>query len=420
MARVTVELGSNGLIARVTWVAADGREMYLLYRTGATATVTRGEPFDFEVGDIVHVHDDDVDAAPGELWPPDRWAGIVRAVLPATEDLGTQAIVAGRGDVKVVALNDVACDEGNTVEVEELRGVVRKLDDRALSYLQHDEIESGSLEQFKPPTPERELTFDDFGGLDGVKKRAVELVELPLERHAELAEIGARPIKGVLFTGDPGTGKTMLARIIASRAKAEFYEISGPQIFSKWLGESEAILRRVFEDAAAQERSIIFFDEIDSVAPARAGDANEASRRVVAQLLVQMDGFTPDTNVVVIAATNRPGDLDGALRRPGRFDWEVEFPMPQLEDRVEILRVSGARLKAAGDLDHSGVAARTDGWSGAELAAIWSEAALLAVADGRTAIMDEDYFGGFERVRKQLRRVRAGRAQPLAAGEEGA
>jgi hypothetical protein len=127
VARVTVELGPNGLIARVTWVAADGREMYLLYRTGVTATVTRGDPFDFEVGDVVHVHDDGVDPAPGELWPPDRWAGIVRAVLPATEDTGAQAIVAGRGDVRVVALNGVACDEGNTVEVEELRGVVLPL-----------------------------------------------------------------------------------------------------------------------------------------------------------------------------------------------------------------------------------------------------------------------------------------------------
>jgi len=412
---VAAELGPNGLIARVTWVAPDRRKLYLLYRTGVTSTATRGEPFNCAIGDVVHVHDDGVDPAPGELWPPERWAAIVRAVLPASEGTGAQAIVAGRGDVKVVALNNVVCDEGNTVEVDELLGVVRKLDDRALSYLQHDGIEKGSLQQFKPPAPERQLTFDDFGGLEGVKRRAAELVELPLERHAELAEIGARPIKGVLFTGEPGTGKTMLARIIASRAKAEFYEISGPQIFSKWLGESEAILRRVFEDAAAQERSIIFFDEIDSVAPARAGDANEASRRVVAQLLVQMDGFTADTNVVVIAATNRPDDLDDALRRPGRFDWEVEFPMPELEDRVAILRVSGARLKTAGDLDDDAVAALTDGWSAAELAAIWSEAALLAVADGRKAIMDEDYFGGYERVRKQLRRVRAGRTQPLAS-----
>jgi transitional endoplasmic reticulum ATPase len=197
----------------------------------------------------------------------------------------------------------------------------------------------------------------------------------------------------------------MLARIIASVAKAEFYEISGPQIFSKWVGESEAVLRRIFEDAAKQERSIIFFDEIDSVAPQRASDANEASRRVVAQLLTQMDGFKPEQNVMVIAATNRAGDLDEALRRPGRFDWEVEFPLPDLEDREEILRVSAANLRTAHALPHDDIASKTAGWSSAELSAIWSEAALLAVADGRDLIMDDDYYGGFERVAGHRRRL---------------
>ena len=180
-------------------------------------------------------------------------------------------------------------------------------------------------------------TFDDFGGFSSVVRRAHELIKLPLERHAELAKIGARAIKGVLFTGPPGTGKTMLARIIAAQADAAFYEISGPEIFSKWYGQSEELLRRIFDAAAKEKRAIIFFDEIDSVAAQRADDAHEASRRVVAQLLTLMDGFDSTRNIVVIAATNRPQDLDIALRRPGRFDWEIEFPLPGKDDRLDIL-----------------------------------------------------------------------------------
>lgn len=131
-------------------------------------------------------------------------------------------------------------------------------------------------------------------------ERARELIEVPLKYKDALSNIGARPIKGVLFTGQPGTGKTMLARIIANSVDAEFYEISGPEVFSKWYGQSEEIIRKLFEDAAKQEKAIIFFDEIDSVASQRADETHEASRRVIAQLLTLMDGFTSDDNVVVM------------------------------------------------------------------------------------------------------------------------
>ena len=212
----------------------------------------------------------------------------------------------------------------------------------------------------------------------------------------------------MLFTGLPGTGKTMLARIIASRAGAAFWEISGPEVFSKWQGQSEEVLRKIFARASAEERSIIFFDEIDSVATQRAEDAHEASRRVVAQLLTLMDGFSADDNVVVVATTNRPQDIDVALRRPGRFDWEINFPLPSVEDRVEILAVSARDLQISGPLPHAQVAAESEGWSAAELTAIWSEAALLAVADGgREVLMAEDYVGGHARVAAQRRRIAA-------------
>jgi transitional endoplasmic reticulum ATPase len=245
--------------------------------------------------------------------------------------------------------------------------------------------------------------------LPDVKRRAKELIETPLAHHELLTRIGARPIKGVLFTGGPGTGKTMLARIVAGQAGATFYEISGPQIFNKFYGQSGRIIRDIFADARSQERAIVFFDEIDSVAGRRAEDTHEESRRVVAQLLTEMDGFRPDTNVMVIATTNRPQDIDPALRRPGRFDWEIEFPIPNQDDRVEILSATARQLQVSELLDHQKMAEATEGWSAAELSAIFSEAALMAVNEKRGEIISEDYWAGFDRVSEQRNRSEGSR-----------
>jgi transitional endoplasmic reticulum ATPase len=300
---------------------------------------------------------------------------------------------------------DVAYSEGNTVEARDNYGVVRFLSEKPIRYLDPPTVDDDVVSKFESQKEGGLETFEDFGGLQDVVARARELVEVPLKRKKELSKIGARPIKGVLFTGAPGTGKTMLARIIANNTDAKFYEVSGPQVFSKWYGESEEILRKLFERAAKQKSAIIFFDEIDSVAGQRAKESHEASRRVVAQLLTLMDGFTSDDNVVVIAATNRPQDIDDALRRPGRFDWEIPFPLPDRGDRESILRLSAQRLSTMESLSHAWVAQNTERWSGAELAAIWSEAALLAASDERSVIMDEDYVEGFKRVSAQRHRV---------------
>ena len=288
----------------------------------------------------------------------------------------------------------------------EVEGVVRVLSEDPIKYIELPAIDEEVVNRFRVDgSSDRHLSFEDFGGLSSVVERARELIELPLARHQELAEIGARSIKGVLFTGPPGSGKTMLARIIAAQADAAFFEISGPEVFSKWYGQSEELLRRIFEAAAKEQRAIIFFDEIDSVAGHRDDDAHEASRRVVAQLLTLMDGFDSTSNVVVIAATNRPQDLDVALRRPGRLDWEIEFPLPRAADRLDILTKTAQKLQTLDPLPHEFVVTRTDGWSSAELAAIWTEASLLAVADKRSAIFVEDYIGGFERVARQRDRI---------------
>ena len=233
------------------------------------------------------------------------------------------------------------------------------------------------------------------------------MIETQFETRELLNEIGAQPVKGILFTGPPGTGKTYLAKIIAHVSNAEFYLVSGPSIVSKWVGDTEYTLRRIFESARKNEseRAIIFFDEIDSIAERRSGDSHEASRRLVAQLLTLMDGFAnEDKSIVVIAATNRAESLDPALLRPGRFDWEIEFTPPTLQDRREILKVGSRMVKTSDDLPIEDIASLTGGWSAADLKLLWTEAALLAAGDGRGQIAGEDLVQAYERVLLRPRR----------------
>lgn len=387
-----VDVGRQGNLARVRHISEDGCQLWVELRSGHFATVTWDQPFDLDTGDVVLLHDGAVERAPEDLWAEETWVGVIKLKL---DDV---TVVDGGGRWRLLPTTDVDYSVGNTVAGTDSLGVVRVLHRDPIRLVDFGELDESIVNEFKPQPRDREETFEDFGGLQDVVDRARELIEVPLQHHERLARINARPIKGVLFTGDPGTGKTMLARIIANESDATFLEISGPQFISKWVGQSEEILRLLFDYAADQKRCIIFFDEIDSVAGQRSGDSHESARRVVAQLLTKMDGFTAADNVVVIAATNRPEDIDVALRRPGRFDWEIHFPYPERDDREQILRTSERRHRVRGDLPHRYVAGRTEGWSGADLAAIWTEAAGLAAIDERDAIAVEDYLGGYERV----------------------
>ena len=224
-----------------------------------------------------------------------------------------------------------------------------------------------------------DVTYDDLGGLSSTIDALREMVELPL-RHPELFQrLGVDPPKGVLLHGPPGTGKTRLARAVANESDANFFHIAGPEIMGAAYGESEKKLRELFAEAAKSAPSIIFIDEIDSIAPKRDQVSGEAEKRLVAQLLTLLDGIEPRQNLVVIAATNRPEALDEALRRPGRFDREIVVGVPDERGRREILGIHTRGMPLAPGVDLDALARRTYGFVGADLAALTREAALESV-----------------------------------------
>ncbi|KAL7007244.1 AAA ATPase cdc48 [Cystobasidiomycetes sp. EMM_F5] len=236
-----------------------------------------------------------------------------------------------------------------------------------------------------------EVGYDDIGGCRKQMAQIREMVELPL-RHPQLFKsIGIKPPRGVLMFGPPGTGKTLMARAVANETGAFFFLINGPEIMSKMAGESESNLRKAFEEAEKNAPAIIFIDEIDSIAPKRDKTNGEVERRVVSQLLTLMDGLKARSNVVVMAATNRPNSIDPALRRFGRFDREVDIGVPDATGRLEILRIHTKNMKLGDDVDLEKIAAETHGYVGSDVASLCSEAAMQQIREKMDLIdLDED------------------------------
>ena len=220
------------------------------------------------------------------------------------------------------------------------------------------------------------ITYEDIGGLHDEVDHVREMIELPMRHPEVFQKLGIEPPKGILMYGPPGTGKTLIAKAVANESGAHFLYIAGPEIMGKYYGESEQRLRDIFEEAEEKSPSIIFIDEIDSIAPKREDVYGEVERRVVAQLLSLMDGLEERGQVVVIAATNRVNAIDPALRRPGRFDREVEIGVPDLEDRVEILQIHVRGMPLSDDVDLYRIAENTHGFVGADLSALTRESAM--------------------------------------------
>ncbi len=269
-------------------------------------------------------------------------------------------------------------DLSQPIPAEKLRELKVKMADflEAMKYVQPTLIREIYVE-----VPE--VRWSDIGGLEDVKQQLREAVEWPMKHPEVFEQMGIEPPKGILLFGPPGTGKTLLAKAVATESGANFIAVRGPEILSKWVGESEKAIRQIFRRARQVAPAIVFFDEIDSIAPARGfrHDTSGVTDRIVNQLLTELDGIEPLRRVVVIAATNRPDILDPALLRPGRFDRLIYVPPPDYKARIEIFKVHTKKMPLAPDVDLEELARRTEGYTGADIAAVCREAAILALRE---------------------------------------
>jgi transitional endoplasmic reticulum ATPase len=244
-----------------------------------------------------------------------------------------------------------------------------------------NEMEPSAMREVFVEIPD--VKWQDIGGLETIKQELREAVEWPLKYHGVFAYADATPPKGILLYGPPGTGKTLIAKAAANESEANFISIKGPELLSKWVGESEKGIREIFRKARQAAPCIIFFDEIDAIAPTRGGEFGDShvTERVISQMLTELDGLEVLTSVVVIAATNRPDIIDPALLRPGRFDRLLYVPPPDYESRKQIVKIHTRKKPLAEDVNLDNLASKMDGYTGADIAAVASAAVMLALRE---------------------------------------
>jgi proteasome regulatory subunit len=265
-------------------------------------------------------------------------------------------------------------------------------DSFAIQTLLSDETDARAQAMEIDASPD--VTYDDIGGIDDQVREVREAVEDPLENPDMFREVGIDPPSGVLLHGPPGTGKTMLAKAVANHTDATFIKMAGSELVRKFIGEGSRLVRDLFELAKEREPAVIFIDEIDAVASKRtdsktSGDAEV--QRTMMQLLNEMDGFDERGEIRIIAATNRFDMLDEAILRPGRFDRLIEVPHPDAEGRAHILEIHTRDMRLAGEVDTTEIAADLDGYSGADIASLATEAGMFAIRDGRTEVTHADF-----------------------------
>lgn len=384
------------LVAKVIRVSDVGEPLVQLvdgFVQPAGIDLAKLEP---DIGDIVLFSDNQWTRGTDADWHPHRDVGVIQHIK------GDRVVVATAHGQSTLAVPDgLLVETGNTVEFDAREEVLGILSDEPIApepiRVDRDtDFDPSSLMEPLDPT----LNWDQFAGFETLRRDAQDVVAVQMRadtRH-QLRRLGVRPIQGILFEGPPGTGKTMLAQIMAKEAGAAFYLVSAASLGGHLQGESEGRLEAVYTHAASHDVAIVFVDEIDTLMKDRGSEDNYGTR-LVHVFLTNMDGARKRPNVITIGTTNRAQDIDKALRRPGRFSRELHFERPDLQGRLAILTAPGH--VTSGGIDYGRAAAATEGWSAADLQSIWEHAGELSVQARRTSIRNDHFLAGLDRARQR-------------------
>jgi transitional endoplasmic reticulum ATPase len=396
----TLEVGSLATVV----TAGEDEPYWVRFGNGNHAIIPRSNGPEAAEGSVVLVSGDSFVLAPSSLSAASRnGIGVIRRVEAERSLVETDhSIVWIQHDDEV----EVSWGEWSTVEIGD-RGIVKVVSDEPLRYRDDPRAASVVHSRFRVPPGKVTETFEGIAGLDDQIRELREVIGLMNEAD-QLEESGLLPIRGVLFAGESGTGKTMLARALANEAGADYFHVRGPEIASKWVNESEEMLRALMDEADSLQRAIVFFDEIDSLGGVRSSSAHEMSNKLITQFLALLDGFDEKPGrALIVGATNRPEALDPTMLRSGRFDRRIDFELPAHDARREILRATRPKVAdAAIDLEY--LAAATETWCSADLRALWTSAFQFARSEGRTRVLSLDCDVAVDRIAP---RVSARRAQ---------
>lgn len=383
-----VEAGSLASVV----LAEAGESYWVRYANGGYGPLHRDSGPEVAVGDVVLVSSSAFILAPASLLPPPKnGIGVVRRVEETRSLVETDHSI-----VWISHDGDVDWKEWSTVEISDT-GVTKELHEGPMRYRDDPPAARTVHSRFRVDVDKVTETFDQIEGLDSQIAELRQVIELMNSTETQ-KEKGMLPIRGVLLAGESGTGKTMLARALANEAHAAYFHVRGPEIASKWVNESEEMLRALMDEADSLERAVVFFDEIDSLGGARSSYAHEMSNKLITQFLALLDGFDEQPGrALIVGATNRPEVLDPTMLRSGRFDRRIDFELPTIEARHAILRATRPK-EIAESVDVSRLAELTESWCSADLRALWTRAFQFSRSEGRSRVLDLDCEVAIERI----------------------